>query len=433
MIAPLSANAQAILLLTAPLVAGRKEASPDLLALGEYNRLAHLLREKQKQPGDLIRRDAPEVVNLCTQMLGRARLEALLGRGFLLSQAIDRWQTRAIWVVTRADAAYPRRLKARLREDAPPVLYGCGDEKLLQTRGFAVVGSRHVNDEQLEYTERIGRLAAAARLTLVSGAARGIDRAAMRGALQAGGAVAGVMSDSLEQAALARDNREGLMDQRLVLVSPYDPSAGFNVGHAMQRNKLIYALADVALVVTSEFGKGGTWAGAVEQLERLHFVPVFVRNSATSGDGNAALLQRGGLPWPDPHDDVEFNEALVAATQSAAGEAKQGTLSFVRSEELPAPSTEIPAEATSVSTAPTPISEITESPAEQLFATVRAIVCRELDEPRTEAELAGSLQISRAQAKAWLIRLIGEGAVEKLSRPVRYRTTKSSGPPRATW
>ena len=55
------------------------------------------------------------------------RLQRLVGRGFLLSQAIERWQARAIWVVSRADAEYPRHLKARLREDAPAILYGCGD------------------------------------------------------------------------------------------------------------------------------------------------------------------------------------------------------------------------------------------------------------------------------------------------------------------
>lgn len=76
------------------------------------------------------------------------------------------------------------------------------------------------------------------------------------------------MADSLERAALNREHRNLLMDERLVLISPCDPSAGFNVGHAMQRNKLIYALADAALVVSSDYEKGGTWAGAVEQLEK---------------------------------------------------------------------------------------------------------------------------------------------------------------------
>ena len=49
----------------------------------------------------------------------KERLQRLLSRGFLLSQALEQWQSRAIWVISRADAHYPRRLKTRLREDAP--------------------------------------------------------------------------------------------------------------------------------------------------------------------------------------------------------------------------------------------------------------------------------------------------------------------------
>ena len=341
MIAPLTSNTQAILLLTAPLIAGRSsEGTSELLTLREYNRLARLLREKQKQPADLIGPAAAELIELGAGVFGRARLESLLGRGFLLSQAVDRWNTRTIWVVSRADGAYPRRIKTRLKEDAPPVLYGCGEAVLLDTGGLAVVGSRQVNDELVSYTENVGRVAAEARRMVISGGAKGIDRAAMHGALQAGGTVAGVMADSLERAALARDNREPLMDGRLAFISPYDPAAGFNVGHAMQRNKIIYALADAALVVTSDFEKGGTWAGAIEQLERLRFVPIFVRNGANGGKGNSALLQRGARPWPNPRDGSELLAALSAAAAAVAAEPKQETLSLALREELPRPATE---------------------------------------------------------------------------------------------
>src|ERR1017187_3470498 len=123
MIAPLTPNTQAILLLTAPLIAGRGGSSGDLLTFSEYNRLARILREKQKQPADLIEPEAEELVSVCAAVFGRERLESLLGRGFLLSQAVDRWNACAIWVVSRADTNYPRRLKSRLKEDAPPVLY----------------------------------------------------------------------------------------------------------------------------------------------------------------------------------------------------------------------------------------------------------------------------------------------------------------------
>jgi len=270
-------------------------------------------------------------------VFGLERLETLLGRGFLLSHAVERWNARAIWIVSRADASYPRRLKTRLKEDAPLVLYGCGDAALLDVGGLAVVGSRHVDDELISYTENVGRLAAESGCTLISGGAKGIDRAAMNGALQAGGRVVGVKVDSLERGALARDNRQPLMNKKLVLISPYDPAAGFNVGHAMQRNKAIYALADAALVVSSDFEKGGTWAGAIEQLERFRFVPVFVRNSANAGKGNAPLLQHGALVWPDPRSRTEFCEALSEAAAAVVAEPKQETLPFALHDQQPGP------------------------------------------------------------------------------------------------
>ena len=333
---PPTQNTQAMLLLTAPLVAGRADRSAKLLSLGEFNRLARLLREKQKQPADLIGNDAAEVISLCAQQFGRERLDLLLGRGFLLSQAVERWSARNIWVISRADPAYPQRLKTRLKEDAPLLLYGCGDLALLEKGGLAVVGSRHVDDELISYAEGIGKLAAEACRTLVSGGAKGIDRAAINGALQSGGEAVAVMSDSLERAAVTNENREPLMDHRLLLASPYDPAAGFNVGNAMQRNKVIYAIADAGLVVTSDFEKGGTWAGAIEQLEKFHFVPVFVRNGSEVGRGNSALIQRGGLPWPNPQSVDELAGVLLRAVESVAAAPKQATLSF-ELHELPSP------------------------------------------------------------------------------------------------
>jgi DNA processing protein len=386
MILPLTTNTQAILLLTAPLITGSRDASVDLLTLSEYNRLARTLREKQKQPADLIGPDGQMMVELCAAIFGR---------------------------------------ETRLKEDAPPVLYGCGEPALLDSGGLAIVGSRDVDDELMAYTEDIGRLAAQARRTVISGGAKGIDRAAMHGALQAGGRVAGVMADSLERAVLARDNREPLMDHKLVLISPYDPAAGFNVGHAMQRNKLIYALSDAALVVTSDFEKGGTWTGAIEQLEKLHFVPIFVRNGSNAGKGNSALLQHGARPWPNPSDKSELSDALAAASEAVAAEPKQDALTFSRREEAP------PLEISKVQEPPKVADESkTNSPAlivapkEELFRMLREILSRELVEPENESRVAELLGVTKLQAKAWLTQLVEEGLLEKLSKPVRYHAIK---------
>jgi len=426
MIEPLTSNTQAILLLTAPLVAGRGENSPDLLSLGEYNRLARLLREKQKQPADLMEPDAQALIELCAQPFGRERLDSLLGRGFLLSQAVERWNARAIWVISRADSRYPKRLKSRLKEDAPPLLYGCGEIGLLEKGGLAVVGSRQVDDELISFTENVGRLAAKAHRTVISGGAKGIDRAAMHGALLADGEVAGVMADSLERAALARDNREPLMEGRLVLISPYDPAAGFNVGHAMQRNKVIYALADAGLVVTSDFEKGGTWTGAIEQLERLHFVPVFVRNGNNAGRGNAALIHHGGRPWPNPENSAELGQMITAAVEAAAAEPKQEALTFALREQ-PVPYT-IPVKPVEPAKLVGGEPKVISAPAEELFKTVREILRRELVFGHTEAEIVNLLGVTKLQTKEWLAKLIKEETVKKVkkTKPVQYLVATNS-------
>jgi predicted Rossmann fold nucleotide-binding protein DprA/Smf involved in DNA uptake len=318
MSAALYTNTLAILLLTAPLIAGKVASSTELLTPGEYKRLARHLRELQRQPADFLSSDSAELLRDCGSVIDAERLRRLLDRGFLLSQVVEHWQTRAIWVVSRADADYPRRLKARLREDAPAVIYGCGDLRLLDTGGLAVVGSRHVDEAMIEYTLGIGRLCAKSGRTLVSGGAKGIDQAAMRGALEAGGKAIGIMADSLERTVMNREHRNLLMDGQLVLISPYDPAAGFNVGNAMQRNKLIYALADAALVVNSDLNKGGTWAGAVEQLDKLRLVPVFVRATGELGKGLPALMEKGAVAWPNPEDTDGFNAVFDAKLANSA-------------------------------------------------------------------------------------------------------------------
>jgi len=306
----LSANTQAILLLTAPLTTSRATTGATPLTLSEYRTLARRLKELGRQPSDFTTTEADDLIDEFRGLFERERLKALVTRGLQLSHAVEQWRSRAIWVCSRADPNYPPRLKQRLRESAPPILYGCGDIGLLNTGGLAVAGSRSVDQNLLDYTESIGELASRARVTIVSGAARGVDQAAMRGTLNAGGLAVGVAADHLDRMALAPENRPPLMDGQLALVSPYDPTIGFHVGNAMARNKIVYALADASLVVNCDAGRGGTWAGAIEQLNKLKFVTVFVRTTGARSEGNEALIAQGARKWPAPSDRDEFIQLL---------------------------------------------------------------------------------------------------------------------------
>jgi DNA processing protein len=420
----LSPNTRAMLLLTAPLIGGRGEASPDLLSPGEYRRVAYHLHEMQRQPSDLLFPEADELLRGCQPVIEESRLKRLLARGFLLSQAVERWQTRAIWVVSRADAEYPRRLKACLKNDTPPVLYGCSDSALLDAGGLAVVGSRHVDAALIDFTQDIGRRTAQARLTLVSGGARGSDQAAMHGALEAGGKVAGVLADSLERVVLNREHRNPLLEGQLVLVSPYDPSAGFNVGHAMQRNKLIYALADAALVVSSDYQKGGTWAGAVEQLEKLRLVPVYVRSNGETGKGLEALRRKGALPWPNPETSEALAQALAVEVSPKKDTPGQGGLSLSVREESIQTHEITPSSLPGDDSIGPQSSDSSLTPADDLFAKVRELLTQ-MTTPKTDAQVATDLHVTKSQAKEWLKRLVDEGMLEKLSKPVCYRSVSS--------
>jgi predicted Rossmann fold nucleotide-binding protein DprA/Smf involved in DNA uptake len=108
----------------------------------------------------------------------------------------------------------------------------------------------------------------------------------------------------------------------LVLVSSYDPLAGFNVGHAMQRNKIIYALADAGLVVNADLGKGGNWTVALEQLDNYKRIPLYGRSSGSSNPALTALIEKGAMAWPNPTDRDALRGALTAHLQQPVDQAE---------------------------------------------------------------------------------------------------------------
>jgi predicted Rossmann fold nucleotide-binding protein DprA/Smf involved in DNA uptake len=233
-----------------------------------------------------------------------------------LASELERLEALGLWAVTRADEAYPVRYRERLKAAAPPVLFGAGPIANAGRPGLAVVGSRNASDTAIDAAEFAGAACAASDLVTYSGGAKGVDGRSMGAALEAGGRVVGVLADGLERAVRAPANRAAIADGRLTLLSPYSPKAPFNVGSAMGRNKLIYTLADYALVVASDTETGGTWAGAIEAF-KAGWVPVYVCDGPGFPDGNAELLRRGGVPFPFPFSgrSDELGDWLAANTR----------------------------------------------------------------------------------------------------------------------
>ena len=226
----------------------------------------------------------------------RPRLENLLSRGAALGLALEKWHRAGLWVLTRTDSEYPGRLRKRLKAESPPVLFGCGNKRLLNQGGIAAVGSRNATEGDLTFTNNLGVAAAAQGHSIVSGGARGVDQAAMFAALQSEGTVVGVLANNLLRSVTSVEYRKHLKTNNLVLVSPFNPEAGFSVGNMMARNRYIYCLADAAVVVSSTANKGGTWHGAIEDL-KAEWVPLWVKKSWTGNSGNTELVRLGAKEW----------------------------------------------------------------------------------------------------------------------------------------
>ena len=297
----LSDDGQTILLLCSSLALPATAAETGLspLKLSEWNQLERKIRESAlKTPAALQGRNADELAKALTLPTDEAeRIARLLEFAGQLSVEVQNLSERGLWAVTRTDELYPPHLRDKLKHQAPSVLFGAGHIRLLQRAGVAVVGSRNIDEAGATFAREVGAKAVAAKLPVVSGGARGTDRIAMEAALEADGIAFGALADSLERTARQADVREFVSDGTLVLLTPYAPDAGFSVGGAMGRNKLIYGLAEFAVVVSSDHQTGGTWAGAVEAL-KANWCPVLVRDGDNVPRGNKELLKLGATALP---------------------------------------------------------------------------------------------------------------------------------------
>jgi len=273
----------------------------------EYGRFAAWLHQQGLSPADLLN-DAGEVLKTWVDPKNKItveRLIELLARGASMGFALEQWQKHGVWMLSRSSNEYPRTIRKHLGDARPPILFGIGNKSLLYRPGIGFVGSRSIEDADADLTKKLACLAVDQGYSVISGGAKGIDQTAMNAALNHGGLSVGVLADSLLKTSTLRIYREAIQNDQLVLTTPYYPEAGFSTGNAMGRNKYIYTLSQGVVAVKSDFEKGGTWTGAIENLKK-GWVPLLVPN--TDNTGNRQLIKQGAIPIDDSFDN--FQEAI---------------------------------------------------------------------------------------------------------------------------
>jgi predicted Rossmann fold nucleotide-binding protein DprA/Smf involved in DNA uptake len=223
---------------------------------------------------------------------GSEDLQSLAQRTTAAALHASELEGQGLSLLTPFHEHYPEVFRDRLGSNAPPLLYVAGDPARLAAPGrvrLGIVGSRDASEAEFEAAREAAEAAASRGWEVVSGGARGVDAVGLNAASAAGGSVVAIMSEGLRRTLRKGALRRLVTDEAALLVSAVHPDAGFSVGNAMARNKLIYALSTVTYVAAVVEGQGGTWNGAVEAL-RHGYGRVAVNAEAQA----AAALQAQG-------------------------------------------------------------------------------------------------------------------------------------------
>ena len=208
------------------------------------------------------------------------RIVSLLEQEDLLDGYLARAAARNCVPITRVSEKYPQILRQRLGLDSPGCLWARGDVEILNTPAISLVGCRELNGPSREFATAGGHRAAEQGLSLVSGNARGADRAAQEACLEAGGRVVSIVADSLNR----------IPPRNLLYLSEDGFDEEFSAQRALSRNRCIHTLGRMVFVAQSELHKGGTWSGTVKNL-RFGWSPVVCFRD---GSESASQLEKMG-------------------------------------------------------------------------------------------------------------------------------------------
>ncbi|HKS15176.1 MAG TPA: DNA-processing protein DprA [Pseudomonas sp.] len=172
-------------------------------------------------------------------------------------------------------------------DDAPPLLFVAGNPAILDQPQLAIIGSRRASPPALDSAAGFSRCLAQAGFTITSGLALGVDGAAHRAALEAGGQTIGVVGTGLQKLypqshrALART----MVDSGSALVSEFPLDAGPLPGNFPRRNRIISGLSVGVLVVEAGLASGSliTARLAAEQGREVYAIPGSIHHPGAKG------------------------------------------------------------------------------------------------------------------------------------------------------
>ena len=295
----------------------------------KWSEIAAKLMEQNCTPADLLNYAKQDfMAELGVPEQQAEQMEKLLSRSAALAFEISKYENTGIEIVTRADKAYPLKLKKKLGNHCPPLFYCAGNLELLNRPVIGFVGSRNIGPDDEEFTRKIVHTISQNQYGIVSGGAKGVDSVSADEAQNLGLPVIEYISDSMLRKLRNAKTLTSIQNGNMLILSEVKPDAGFNAGMAMARNKYIYAQSEATVVVRSDLNQGGTWSGATECLKK-GWVPVLCRNREDY-PGNAALIGKGAVAidetWDGSIPQLEGKEIMTQESEKKEKPAEQISL-----------------------------------------------------------------------------------------------------------
>tara|TARA_R110002096_G_scaffold154_2_gene690 strand:- start:500 stop:1594 length:1095 start_codon:yes stop_codon:yes gene_type:complete len=204
--------------------------------------------------------------------------------GPLLERTLEWLEADSHKIVVHGTPGYPE-LLAQIK-GAPLLLYVNGDAGALHLPALAIVGSRNPTRGGVQNATEFSRHLAAGGFTIVSGLAQGIDTAAHRGALQAGGRTIALLGHGIDRVYPAQNHDLAHeIAANGALVSEYPLGAAPNRRHFPERNRLISGLCLGILVVEAARRSGSliTARLAADQGREVFALPGSIHNPLSRG------------------------------------------------------------------------------------------------------------------------------------------------------
>lgn len=268
------------------------------LNLAEYNQVARALHLAGKRPGALLTVESiPDLPGLDS-----VRLQWLLDRRIQLGFCLEDWQRQGIWILARSDLEYPEKIRRMQSQQAPPLLFGTGNQKLLENKAIAIFGPDNIPAGRLKKACTLAEMAIKDGTTVIAAGDRKMAKQIVLTMHQHAAPVIWILHEGALHPRRKKIHREAIATDRLLMMAAQSPKAPKQSGEQGTVGALAAVLANELIYVDGSCSKDNTQRSdrfGIGNVARKYLNTCKILHGRKITPEGKELLQEGLLSWND--------------------------------------------------------------------------------------------------------------------------------------